>query len=213
MSDDRDLESAVEDLSRWEIDGRQIVVRLTEDLAIPPGEVWTAILQRPVSGGTLPLDVMGELKLALESQGAPPPYNLDARRSYTEWGASAAWEVVELVVGWSLAGTVGNAAYNALLATVTRLVQLHRDQDRYGLAHALEQDEAVERGRSALGSSFDLSPAGVDRLELVAAEASEQRWVVRYRLEDRRFEVELHEEDGLVTVARVGWSVDDRPAE
>jgi len=211
MSDDRDLASAVEDLQGWEIDGRQIVVRLTKDLSIPPAEVWTATLQQPISGGSLPLDVMGELKVALESQGAPPPYNLDARRGDTEWGASAAWEVIELVVGWSLVGVVGNATYDVLRATVTRLAQLHRDAGRYGPTQPLEHDEAVERGRWALHAKFDLSPEEVDRLELVGAEVREHWWGVRYRLDDRRFEVELHEDDGLVTIVRAGWGVEDRP--
>jgi hypothetical protein len=206
MPTDRELATAIDHLSRWEIDSRQIVVRVSDDPSATPVEVWTATLQKPVSGGSLPLDVMAELKVALEStEGYPPPYLLDTRRGYTEWGASGVSEVIELVVGWGLAGIVGNATYDALLATVMRLARTFR-HDSSGQPHPVDQQEAEERGRHAIHSAFDLSFEDVDRLVPTGAERRGQGWFVRYELDERRYEVELLEDDGLVTVVRVGWS-------
>jgi hypothetical protein len=206
MASDEELTDAIDSLTNWEIDSREIIVKLVEDLSAPPVEVWTAVLQKPTSGGSLPLDVMAELKIALESGGYPPPYLLDTRRGYTEWGASGVAEQVLLVVGWGLAGIVGNATYDVLRSTVARLARNARDADNYGERRLLDQAEAEERGRWALRSAFDLAQDDVDRLQLVGAEQRPASWVVRYQLDERRYEVELLEEDGLVTLARVGWS-------
>jgi hypothetical protein len=206
MASDEELTNAIDSLTSWEIDSRQITVRLVEDLLASPVEVWTAVLQKPISGGSLPLDVMAELKIALESGGYPPPYLLDTRRGYTEWGASGVAEQVLLVVGWGLGGIVGNATYDVLRSTVARLARNARDDGTYGGRRSPGQAEAEERGRWAPRSAFDLAQDDTDRLRLVGAEHRPASWLVRYRLDERRYEVELLEEDGLVTLARVGWS-------
>lgn len=202
---DEDLAAAIESFTRWEIDGRQIVVHLVPDQSGPPVEVWTAQLEKPTSGGALPLEVMAALKLALESEGSPPPYQLDAKRSYTEWGASGISETVLLVVGWGLAGAVGNATYTALRSTVVKLARAAQGDYRHD-ERPLERVEAEERGRWAVSGAFGLAFEDADRLAPIAAERSGDGWVMRYRLDDRRYEVELLEQEGLVTVARVGWS-------
>jgi hypothetical protein len=204
-----ELASAIDSLTSWEIDSRRIIVRLIPDALAPAVEVWTAELQMPTSGGSLPLEVMAELKVALESAGPPPPYFLDTERGYTEWGASGVSEVVRLAIGWGLAGVVGNAAYDALRTTVARLAATARNTDNYGAQRSLNLTEAKERGRWAVGSAFELSPTEVDQLRPIAAERVGSSWLVRYRLHDRRYEVELLEEDGLVTIARVGWTERD----
>jgi hypothetical protein len=160
MPTDRELATAIDHLSRWEIDSRQIVVRVSDDPSATPVEVWTATLQKPVSGGSLPLDVMAELKVALEStEGYPPPYLLDTRRGYTEWGASGVSEVIELVVGWGLAGIVGNATYDALLATVMRLARTFR-HDSSGQPHPVDQQEAEE----GVGTQFTAHSTSLSRM-------------------------------------------------
>jgi len=202
-----EVAAAIESLTQWKIDGRELVVQLVPDQSAPPIEVWTTRLERPTSAESLPFEVMAELKLALEAGGHPPPYYLDTRRSYAEWGASAINEVVLLVVSLGFSGVVGNAAYAALLTTVKRLALAARD-DRYP-TRALDHQEAEERGRWAVRSAFDLTYDDADRLVPVAAERAGERWLIRYRLADRHYEVELLEDDGLVTIARAGWTNDD----
>jgi hypothetical protein len=201
---DDEVAAAADSFGQWTIEGRHIVVQLVPDHSDPPVEVWTAVLQRPVSGSELPLDVMAELKLALESDGAPPPYILDSRRSYTEWGASGVSEVVTLVVAWSLSGVIGNATYDALRSAVVRLTE--RSRDERSITNPLDQGEAVERGRWAVRGAFEMTEDEADELVPVATERRGEGWVVRYRRAEHRYEAELLEEDGLVVIARVGWA-------
>jgi hypothetical protein len=43
----------------------------------------------------------------------------------------------------------------------------------------------------------------------IGAQQVEHGWLLRYEHDDRRYEVELLEDDGLVSVARAGWTLRD----
>jgi hypothetical protein len=211
---DDEVSDEIRDLSLSEIDGRQIEVRLLPELGASPVEVWTADLWEARAGADLPLDVMAPLSVALREGGeAPPPYILSIKRTYGEWGASGVAEDVILEVArWGLEGIAGTIAYNALRRTVLGLVKASRSgrQVVAGERH-LTNYEAAERGRWRIRWAFDLSDGEAEQLAVVGGEElADGSRVVRYQLDERRYEVELVERDGLIEIARVGW---DRPAD
>lgn len=203
-----DLSEEIGYLSRSEVDSRRILVQLVPYQLEPPVEVWTANLSEETSGDRLPLDVMAEIGLALRAGEEPAPHVITTRRTYVDWGASAVGEDVVLeVASWALQGIAGSIAYDALKRTVGRLVRTSRERSQHRAPESLSAEEAAERGRWSVRSAFKLSDADVQRLVVSGEEvASDGSRTVRYTLgDDRRFEVELVEADGLIEIVRVGW--------
>jgi hypothetical protein len=49
MTADDGLAEAIDRFTQWQVDSRQIVIRLIPDQLGPPDEVWTADLQPPIA--------------------------------------------------------------------------------------------------------------------------------------------------------------------
>lgn len=65
----------------------------------------------------------------------------------------------------------------------------------------------MEQARWHLAEVFELGYEAGEQLELVGEEIlADRSRVFRFTLGDRRFEVELVDEDGLVRAARLGWT-------
>jgi hypothetical protein len=171
------------------------------ELMAAPVEVWTADLGDMSSDWAL--DIEAELVAVI---GPTSPYELSETRSYFEWGASGAnVEVLLTLAEWAFAGVAGNAAYDVVKRTVRSLAD--RAKERSGsTADAMTADEAVERGNWRLRAAFGITPDEAEKLEVVGQEQrADGSWVIRYELDDRRYEAEAVAADGFVWIARVGW--------
>lgn len=210
MSDE--LARQIENLTHWGLNSFRITVRLVPDQTAAPVEVWMAELWGLETGRELPLEIMAELSLAVSAGEAPPPHILSTRRSYVEWGASAVGEDVVLEVArWALEGVVGSIVYDALRRSIVRLVKAARARHPELRVEPLTAEEAIERGRWTIVHNFGLNGDQLEELVVVGGEElRDGSRVVRYEYGDRRYEVELVERDGLVTIARLAGIV---PAE
>ncbi len=194
----------------WEFDQCGIEIRLVEDqTGNNVREVWRVDLldEAPYSTET-PFDTIGQLVAALRVEGgAPPPHVASVRQTYFSWGAdSAAAQIVLEIAADALTGVMAAATYDALKHAVRRLVsqgQGRAEESR----EPLSRDESIERARWHLAAAFDLDHETTGQLELAGEEIrGDGSRLLRFVLCDRRFEVELLDEYGLVRVGRLGWS-------
>lgn len=214
-----EIESGEKYFETWELDSYTLEIRLIDGMIeAPPLEAWTIDELGPAEpSDRFDFQMIGQIADSLlPIAGLPPaPFIVRQSRSYVSWGASAAGqEIIFEIASWALgvgaAGVVGNAMYDALKSTVLSIVASARDRADWQPA-PMSREEAVQRARWHLIHRFDLA---VDEdthdrpsLELVGEEErGDGSRLVRFRDGDRRYEVELLDEFGLVRIGRLGWS-------
>jgi hypothetical protein len=205
--------------SDWELNSAGIEVRLIEDaMASVTHEVWFADLPGELEAtDRLDFDTAGQLVESIRSQDEQrfaPPFMLDFRWGYTSWGADGAAQTLVLQVAAAALGigahaVVGNAVYDTLKATVLRLARRWQDRADWE-PEPLTSEEAASRARWHVIRHFDLEtdPETFDRPSLAVVGQEERvdgSRVVRLKDGDRRYEVELLDEAGLVVIGRIGW--------
>jgi hypothetical protein len=193
----------------WPLDQYAIELRFVED---PRGEhvreVWHARLLEGPYSGAIPFDEIGQLVAALRVEGGPPvPHVVTHRQTYFSWGAdAAAAKVIFEIASEALPGVAGAAVYEGLKHLVFRLVSQARSRSDE-VPEQLSRGEAMEQARWYLAEVFELDYEAAERLELVGEKiVAESSRVFHFTLDDRRFEVELVDECGLIRAARLGWT-------
>lgn len=212
MTDDASANEASEEVGwyrSWPLDQYAIELRFVED---PRGEnvreVWHAHLLEGPGSGEIPFDVIGQLVAALRVEGGPPvPHVVTHRQTYFSWGAdAAAARVIFEIAAEALPGVAGAAVYEGVKHVVRRLVSEARSRSDE-VREPLSRDEAMEQARWHLAEVFELGYEAAEQLELVGEEIlADGLRLFCFTLDDRRFEVELVDEYGLVRAARLGWS-------
>jgi hypothetical protein len=207
----------------WEIPDYSVVVRLIDHPSDSeaPHEVWTADLLEVEDVEHFDFNAMQRIGDALLSEEhGTAPFVISQNRTYSNWGADASTQqlVVEIaadIAGLAAAGVVGNSVYDVLKSVIKALATEARDRSDWSPS-PVEEGEAVFRARWHVIRQFGLQADedGADRtaLETVGVEMrSDGSWLVRLRdhEDDRRLEVELLNEDGLVIVGKVGWRSGD----
>lgn len=197
----------------WEINETEVSVRVIGD-DYEPIAVWHARIDSPPDRDTYSYRLMGTLVAALEREQGLDGFSVSERRSYSEWGASGAGHFIGLdVAQWLLAsaaaGVVGATVDRVLRETLAGLVRASRTPEEL---RPLDEIEAVERARWAVDA--ELRKPSEESPELEVAGVSRRvdgGWTIRLLGDGRRYEVELVETEGLVTISRTGWTLLDSP--
>jgi len=170
--------------------------------------------QRPIGWTSRTAGELIEAVRAEDEHRVAPNFAVDFRRSYTSWGADGAAQTLvrarSTSSGIGATAVVGNAAYDALKAAVLRIAKSWREQSG-DVREPLGHEEAVQRARWHVIRRFELKTDDEtsERPTLVVAgeqQRADGSWLVRFRDEERRSEVELVDEAGLVLIGRIGWT-------
>lgn len=198
-------------LEKWEMDETRLSVVLLDD-RYPPNrlEVWEADILDTETTDRFDFETIGTLTGALRTKedGAPIPFSVRQERAYTSWGADAAIQQTILeVAGWmagaAAAGVVGGTVYDALKAAVVKIAKAAQQRSEF-VPNPLTREEAAARAQWFAISHFGLDDDA--ELDLVAEEhRPDGSRLFRFAYDDKQYEVEILDEEGLVKIGRIGW--------
>jgi len=174
----------------------EIVIRFVEFDDAPATEVWSIELESSDAaseslGGRAAVEDL--LAATFTDEGGYPPFVLDVRQNYYEWGASGAGETFVISI-------LGDLVYDVLKAHFKKLAERAKGPESDGLVASspMTAEEAEERARWKIGGMF-----GVDReaLEARTISQSSSGWTVTFRYDETEYEVRLGLERGYPVVA------------